>query len=267
MQDVDYILWSYCDSGAQILRVKALEAFTNAATFSGEPATHDDNPMSGENPVASMWLPVGTAFVVPRFFAVAMEQCLTRFAKHAEVVFPSPSDGKGLAASQKELGSAQKKGTVLGEFGSVSIVPTCTEWFLRVLQRRTLASWSCANPVDLSTCTYLRLFTEMYIGCYELKRASVSPLRLKEVIQSCRTTTAYEPVHFALLQKLTIALGFQGFCILRTICLYMLEQLSSYYKTFPTPHGQYGQCAIGPAAQAANLLITSAENGDLRKVR
>ncbi len=83
-------------------------------------------------------------------------------------------------------------------------------------------------------------------------------------IESCRTTTAYEPVHFALLQKLTIALRFQGFCILRTICLYMLEQLSSYYITFPTPHGQ---CAIGPAAQAANLLITSAENGDLRKVR
>ena len=52
------------------------------------------------------------------FLEVGIEQSLTRFTKHAKVVFPTASDGKGLAAGQKELRTAQKKGRVFGEFGS-----------------------------------------------------------------------------------------------------------------------------------------------------
>jgi len=52
------------------------------------------------------------------FLEVETEQSLTRFTKHAKVVFPTASDGKGLAAGQKELRTAQKKGRVFGEFGS-----------------------------------------------------------------------------------------------------------------------------------------------------
>lgn len=45
-------------------------------------------------------------------------QTLPRFTKHAKVVFPTASDGKGLAAGQKELRTAPEKGRVFGEFGS-----------------------------------------------------------------------------------------------------------------------------------------------------
>ena len=75
-----------------------------------------------------------------------------------KLVFPTASDGKGLAAGQEELRTAQKKGRVLGEFGSFWVwqvcsirhdracgfdMPTCTEGCLRGLQRRTLEGRSC----------------------------------------------------------------------------------------------------------------------------
>lgn len=154
MQDADYILWwSYCDSGENILRVKALEAFTNTTTCSGEAATHDNNPMFGENPVASMWLPIGTCLIVLQdFLEVATEQSLTRFTKHAKVVFPTASDRKDLQPAKKNSEQLRKKAGFLGSLGRFGVskhracgfdMPTCTEWCLRGLQRRTLEARSC----------------------------------------------------------------------------------------------------------------------------
>ena len=117
----------------------------------------------------------------------------------------------------------------------------------------------------------------MYVGCYDLNHACVSPLRLEEVIRSCSTTTAYEAVHFCTSPKghnLSAFSRIQHICVYIYIAiywiycvqfgLYMLEQL---YNIQLIQHSPWFMCQLASTAQAANLLITSAENGDLRKVR
>lgn len=110
-------------------------------------------PMFGENPVASMWLPIGTCLIVLQdFLEVATEQSLTRFTKHAKVVFPTASDRKDLQPAKKNSEQLRKKAGFLGSLGRFGVskhracgfdMPTCTEWCLRGLQRRTLEARSC----------------------------------------------------------------------------------------------------------------------------
>lgn len=138
-------------SGEHILCVKALEAFTNTTTCSGEAATHDNNPMFGENPVASMWLPVGTDFL-----EVEMEQSDSSSVHQAcQSCFSYSKWRKRTCSRPKRTpnSSGKRQGFwgVWVVLGLASIghdraggfdMPTSTEWCLRGLQRRTLEAWS-----------------------------------------------------------------------------------------------------------------------------
>ena len=118
-----------------------------------------------------MWLPIGTCLIVLQdFLEVATEQSLTRFTKHAKVVFPTANDRKDLQPAKKNSEQLRKKAGLLGSLGRFGVskhracgfdMPTCTEWCLSGLQRRTLEARSC----NYKPCWFIYVYI-FEVACY-----------------------------------------------------------------------------------------------------
>ena len=159
--------WFSCE---HILCVKAWEAFTNTTTFSGEAATHDNNPMFGEHPVASMWLPIGTFFYrFQDFLEVEMEQSDSySFHQACQSCFSYSKWRKRTCSRPRRTPNSSEKRqgfwgvwVVLGLASIGHVDLTCQHVQSDVWEacREELLKLEVVitNPVDLSTCTYLRL--------------------------------------------------------------------------------------------------------------
>ena len=114
----------------------------------------------------------------------------------------------------------------------------------------------------------------MYGGCYELNHAYVSPLRLKGSNSELQH-------HHSLWSSAPLSASPKGFCIyiyifffhyniyfhIAIYCAQFVYTCLSNCRQYNLYNTLWFMCQLASAAQAANLLITSAENGDLRKVR